>query len=340
MSTERLVHTSQNSYTEEKPEYELLVGHHRTDGSFKTDEQLRVEYLHRTDSLIHKLTHGVEVVDPQTGERTREIPDTVIFLDKSARPLAWMMRELWDRLALDDEGNVAKQPDIKFLNIDRNQWVNTLDPQGNGILDVDRVDDSDIRSLRSIFVSPRLKKDGLTEEIDNSPSSLDGKTILVVDEVHSTGRTLQIAEDMLGRAFPSAKIAGAHWMAGVATKGLATGNADLPIWYKKDDPTGRGVNDRHKQPSGAEFANITQRLGAWFLSTRFNKPDESSMKLRQEIRQLANDTSVPVRISTDRYDVGTDEGFDAYSQHIQRVNNGASMHEVQKELERIRVQKR
>ena len=301
-------------------EYKVLKGHQRTDGSYKSDEMLKMEYIHRTDTLIHIMTHGANYHDGVNGEIVTRKPDNVIFLDKSARPLAWLVRELWNKLAIDDNGQIAEMPDMNFLNIDRNQWVNTVDHQGNGTLDVDRVDDSVIRSLRSIFVSPMHKSTGITDEIDNVPASLDEKYILVVDEVFSTGRTMNIAEKMLERAFPSAHIAGFHWMSEVATKGQAVGNADLPIWYKKDSPLGRGVNDRMKNPSGQESANITQKLGAWFLSTRFNKPDELSMMLRDDMKQLANDDSIPIRLSYDRYDLSDDAEYEKFIAHTERVN--------------------
>ncbi len=316
-------------------DYSILVGHELTDGSKKTTEQLHTEYIRRTDELIHQMTHGVEITNFENGEREHKIPDVVVFLDKSARPLAWLTRELWSRLAVDEEDKVPSMPDMKFLNIDRKQWANRIDRHGNGHLDVSQLDESIIRSLRSIFISPTHKQDGLTDEIDNSPADLDGKTILIVDEVHSTGSTLQMAEGMIAAAFPSANIAGMHWMAGVTDKGFARGNADVPVWYKKQDPRGRGVNDRMKDPSGVPSENLTQRLGAWFLSTRFKGGDPASLQLREEMHRLANDEHVPIRISPFRYDVSTDEGFSDYKAHTERVNNGRSFEDVQASLTQI-----
>ena len=67
--------------------YELLVGHPRTNGSFKSTEQLHTEYVRLTDELVRQVTEGVEVVDPQTGEQTTEKVDYIVWLDKSARPV-------------------------------------------------------------------------------------------------------------------------------------------------------------------------------------------------------------------------------------------------------------
>lgn len=315
-------------------EYSILTGHNRTDGSYKTGEQLRMEYIQRTDRLIHTITDGVEIRDPDTGELSKKRPDTVIFLDKSARPVAWLMRALWNKLAIDENEGIAEQPDIRFLNIDRKQWVNTLDIEGNGVLDINRLDKTILRSLRSIFVSPIDKQDGLTEKIDIAPASLDGKTILVVDEVHATGRTLSIAQKLLQASFPTAQIAGIHWMSGVSNIGQATGNADLPVWYKQDDPRGRGVNDRMKDPSRQQSGNLTQNLGKWFLSTPFRIPDKKSNQLRAEIKNLAHDPNTPIRIATERYDIEDDEGFSKYQSHMERVN-GEAFSVVQAAIKRI-----
>lgn len=271
-------------------EYELLKGHNRTDGSFKSDDQLRTEYIELTDELVRKMTEGVTVQNKETRELETKRPDYVIWLDKSARPVSWLTRELWPLLATDKDGVVPEMPKFGFVNIDREQWVNTVDPDGSGRMDINRVDDTVVRSLRSIFVSPKYKREGLTPDIDTAPSQLDGKTVLIVDEVNATGRTLDIAAKFFERAFPSAQVAGAHWMGGVAKKGEATGNADLPVWYKENDVRGRGIGNRDEVAS-RNSKSRTQRLGGWFLSTRLGEPDESSIKLRKELQHLAQDAA-------------------------------------------------
>lgn len=276
--------------------YELLVGHERTDGSFKTSEQLRSQYIELTDELIYTITSGVEVVNNQTGERELRSPDYVIWLDKSARPVAWLTKELWPILAQEEDGSVPGMPEFKFVNIDREQWVNMIDPNGVGAMQVDNIDSSIIRSLRSIFTEPKYKSEGLTEAIDSSSSLLDNKVILIVDEVQASGRTLNMANSFFKKAFPSANIATKHWMAGQTTKfvpgaGMAQGNADLPVWYKESTVSGRGVGNRNDRLS-EQSKSITQRLGSYFLSTRLQGPDPDSRQLRQEIKQLAEDVKI------------------------------------------------
>lgn len=283
-------------------EYELLVGHPRTDGSFKTSEQLRMEYINLTDGLIHKMTHGVTEYNPETRSSETVKPDYVIFLDKSARPVAWLTNELWDTLAPEPGSTeIPKKPEFRFLNIDREQWVNHVDPSGEGMVDMSRVQDSVIRSLRSIFVEPKDKRDGLTEAIDTAPAALDDKQVLVVDEVISSGRTLKIAKAFLRKAFPTAKVAGTYWMSGTTMKAGAKGNADLPVWYHEKVEGGRGVGNR-TDGTREISPNLTQQLGRWFLSTRFPEVDQAGLQLRREFHQLATNPDVPVIPSYERDD--------------------------------------
>jgi len=271
-------------------EYTLLTGHARSDGSWKSTEDLQREYVRLTDDLVYKMTHGVEVTNKETGETEFKKPDYVVWLDKSARPLSWLTRDLWDTLAAEPDGSVPEMPQMRFVNIDREQWISTVDPTGSGRTDVGGVHQDIIRSLRSVFLTqkPNMPEDLSDSRIDTMDSQFDDKTVLIVDEVRSTGRTLAIAHNFFERAFPKAQIATAHWMGGMAMKGGATGNADLPVWYRADTVLGRGVSDRDTAISG-KSTNRTQRLGQWFLSTRLRQNDSSSTQLRDELHHLAAD---------------------------------------------------
>lgn len=270
-------------------EYELLKGHYRTDGTFKSDEELKTEYVRLTDDLIHRMANGIEVTDPVSGEKTTKPVDFVVWLDKSARPLSWLTRDLWPLMARDQDGNIPPQPQHKFVNIDRNQWTSTIDPDGIGSTDVSRLDDTIIRSLRSIFLEKNAdRSEGLTDRIDSAPSLFDGKTVLIVDEVRSSGRTLQYAHSLFRRAFPDATVGTTYWMGGVTVKNGAVGNADLPVWYSDKTDYGRGIGNRHVDRSRLS-ASTAQRLGAWFLSTPLPEADPKSQQLRVELRQLSED---------------------------------------------------
>lgn len=271
-------------------QYEIVNAHHKTNKEYRTTEQIHTRYITLTDELVRKATEGVEAVSERTGEVSIERPDYFIWLDKSARPLSWLTKDLWPVLAQNADGSIPKMPESKFVNIDRNQWTSSIDPNGVGHSNVDNIDPSIIRSLRSIFLqNPNDRDAGLTEAIDTAPTLLDGKTVLIVDELHSSGRTLKYSEQFFKRAFPDAKVAGAHWMGGMTSnKSGAIGNAETPVWYSDTTELGRGIGNRNIDLSGSS-KNPTQRLGAYFLSNALKEPDSRSIQLRRELHQLAED---------------------------------------------------
>lgn len=298
------------SPSETEFDYKLLAGHNRTDGSYKTDKQLRMEYITLTDKLIETIQEGAFVKDPETGKVEQKPFDNVIFLDKSARPVSWLVRALWDRLAFDEDGSQTPMPKMNFLNIDREQWIGSVDEEGTGLVDVSHLSPSIIRSLRSIFVVPNHKGPKIDEAIDDAPATIDNKNVLIVDEVRSTGRTMNIARKLLNRAFPTTHFETACWMGGQTAKyvksssrgrTLTYGNADLPVWYREDSEFGRGVGNRQVDhlPDGT---SRTQQLGRWFLSRRFKTVDQDSLQLRKEIEYLASHPDVPIRPSPYRDD--------------------------------------
>lgn len=312
-------------------EYELLRGHERTDHSWKSSAELRTEYVRRTDDLIHMITDGVEVKDSETGEKHKEPYDFVVWLDKSSRPLSWMTKALWRQMAVDKEGNVLPEPQHRFVNIDRNQWTSQVDPNGVGQTYVGDVDPSIIRSLRSIFLAnPADRRDGLTEQIDRAPTQFDGKNVLIVDELNSTGRTLQYAKGFFQRAFPEARIDGTHWMGEITSVGSAIGNADVPVWYTDTSEGGRGIGNRNIDRSRLS-KSTTQKLGAWFLSTPLGRLDPKSDQLRKEIDRLAQDAKdgkILVEPSRER---------DDYEERVLSYNNLKSYEEFKaKRAEQIK----
>lgn len=309
--------TSPSDGSDYEPEfrYRLLRGHRRTNGTFKDDETLRAEYVHLTDELIYKMTGGEVEFRSLSGDVVKDArPDYVIWLDKSARPVAWLTKELWPQLASDSDGSIPEMPEFRFVNIDREQWAPTLDPLHTGFMDYSAVPQNITRSLRSIFIRPELKRDGITDAIDDTPSELDGKNVLIIDEVRASGRTLEMAKAFFKRAFPSSYVSGAHWMSRTVSNTDGSGNADLPVWYKSDTPYGRGVGNRDTDKS-LRSPSLGQRLGAWFLSTALDGGDEDSITLREEMKHLSDDVSegeILVIPSFDRPD---------YFDRAERLNN-------------------
>lgn len=258
---------------EQKPKYEILKGHRRTDGTEKSVEELEMEYVRLTDKLIHSMTHGINFHTPDR-EVIVEKPTVVIFLDKSARPVSWLTRELWDTLAPEPGSDeIPKQPDFKFLNIDRKRLRRNLDPNGSGRFDANYFNEEQIIGLRSIF---NADHDGSFD----TPNPLDDQYIMIVDEVTATGATMEMARSLVQRAFPNSLVQGEYWMEGITTRNGATGNADLPIWFNDQIETGRGVGDALPDDAITDPAQL-------FLSRRFPVADEKSLMLRNDFKVLA-----------------------------------------------------
>lgn len=248
-------------------DWELLVGHGVIDGRTVSGASVRAQYLHLTDRLINVVTSG------SFGR--------VIFLDKSARPVCWLMRHAWKLLSPTfDDGGVASRspmPQCTFLNIDRLQWRELMDPSGAGRYDVDEVPTAAVDGLRRLFdVNGAGTRSWMTES-----------RVLVVDEVRVSGDTSKIAAGILGRAFPNSTFVATQWMSPkLVTRNGNRYNNQLPVWYRADSHLGRGVGDR--DPSWAEAQSAWRtRAGAYFTSRPLEAPDPLSERLRLELRALA-----------------------------------------------------
>jgi hypothetical protein len=253
--------------------YDILKAHTKTDGTEKSLPELEMEYVQLTDKLIHNMTHGI---DFRTPEHTivHEKPTVVVFFDKSARPVSWLTRELWDTLAPEPGSDeIPEQPDFKFLNIDRNRLRKKLDPNGCGKFDASYITEDQIIGLRSIF---NVSHDGSYD----TPNALDNQKIMLVDEMLASGATMEIATSIIRRAFPTSLVQGTYWMEKKAYINGAEGNADAPIWYNANSEMGRGVGDALPNESITDPAQL-------FLSRRFPVADEKSLLLREDFKTLA-----------------------------------------------------
>lgn len=262
-------------------DWRLLVGHRTVSGTWLSDESLRTQYVHLTDNLV-----GTVIDDEH---------DLMLYLDKSARPVAWLTNSLWDVLSpcLDQDGQIAARPSrpaIRFLNIDRLQWRDAIDPNDTGAVDIDRLPDEITRDLRrTLLVNPnhRTLSDG---ELMTAPTFLSGRSVLVIDEVRVGGSTVEIACALLAAAIPEATFVGVQWM----RPNLVTGkdgnrrNNQLPVWYRHDTALGRGIGDRDPDRASTA-AEWRTRVGRHFLSRPHDPSvdDAAGRQLRLEMRQLA-----------------------------------------------------
>jgi hypothetical protein len=243
---------------------------------------LRSHYVTLTDKLI-------AVIEGDDQWR----PDDVVFLDKSGRPVGWLVKALWPVLARAAgttyaEGVIPRLPCLRMVNIDREQWWGITGASETGLVDVGRVPRDTVAGLRSVFLDCRPAP---LEDPFLLASWLDGRRVLVVDEVSNTGDTLRIARGLFEAAFPDAQVRSEHWMTPgtVREKGGLTRAATVPVWYRSDTWEGRLVGNR-LDPANPATTWRNER-GRQFLSTRPRVPDQRGIQLRAEIAMVATDVA-------------------------------------------------
>jgi hypothetical protein len=218
-------------------------------------------------------------------------------LDKSARPVEWLFKALWDHLSKMPDGTKYEIPERLFVNIDRIFWSQHIDPENIGNREIDQHDiavSSMISRLRAVF-----EKSNVFQPDQNNPDQSDHdshKKILIVDEVRSTGRTLAYTSAMFKAAFPNIQFEGHHWMGSVGTNGftpegdVVIGDAGVPVWYSDKTILGRGVGDPERHKHRIAGIGLRDMGRAYFLSTRLSLEDRrSSDQLREEMAALAKD---------------------------------------------------
>lgn len=270
-----------------------------------TDPLERMRYVSLTSELIN------HVLKNQT--------ENLIFLDKSARPVYWLMRELWPLLASshdinDEQPHTPPMPKVNFLNIDRGIWIKKTgsfeDDTGPGV----RVDRStvgrDIANLRAAFMANRHDVGLHGEEFDH-PGLLDGKRIMIVDEVRVSGNTLEIAKQFVQKAFPSSSVIAEHWMHPMIDEDKVGNrfNSDIPVWYSDKTALGRGIGDLN-QAGSEQSRHERVRRGNKFFSRPLRIRDQSSINLRNDIRMLVPEIvagDLPLRFNLDNLDETTIE---------------------------------
>lgn len=260
----------------------------------KTPE-LRQEYVQYTENLI--------------ADSIRTNADTVLFLDKSARPVAWLFKSLWPTLGFDEDGP-RPMPHIKFANIDREQWgpvVGRSQDREVGI-DMSRVHPDVVDDLRGLFAADALGDD---EPAADKPTMFDDKDVIIVDEVSASGDTLRMANALFKMAIPEGRFHARHWMTPetkVDKRSGAVVNTKLPIWYSRDYVHGRLVANRADFVS-SHSVSARQRRGAMFLSTRFPEVDQKGVALKLEMQQLGREVAdglIPVRPGISRSEAAQD----------------------------------
>ncbi|MEI7818647.1 MAG: hypothetical protein WCI47_00860 [bacterium] len=244
---------------------------------FETDQDMRADYIQRTESLMLDMI--------------RKDIDTVVYLDKSARPISWFVKELWPVFIKDSERSM---PETKYANVDANSIMHRSADQSRPTdeeIGQFTFTDDQIQGLRELFADPQ----------NPGQSYFDGKKVMILDEIFVTGSSLKLAQRLFEMAFPGAEFTAKAWMIADFHEDRRMSRRtlrEIPVWYHDADEYGRGVGDPTDESN--------------FQSSRFETPDELGNQLRKETHQLAIDImsgKQPIIPDLDRMDSGVYDGM-------------------------------
>ncbi|MDD5726350.1 MAG: hypothetical protein PHC53_02965 [Patescibacteria group bacterium] len=208
---------SASSY--EKDEHESASAH-----SFEilNNPEGREVLLSRIDDLIR-------------GVRLKKT-DTVIFLDKSARPLAWLFNERYKRIF---PGETI--PAIRFINIGpkpiEEDWRSAIEYQDDQFGVFSEKELKRKLMIQSEVPTKQERYDAYIQRVHELQrifgSRFLGKRITLVDEIVHTGNSLERASELFGRAFPNLKrIRTAALFDQDEVSSNFPSNEDLMPWFK------------------------------------------------------------------------------------------------------------
>lgn len=333
----------------------------------KETQQLLSQYLQCTDGLIGKMDGTIPIKDTdvytydqdthnfENEKKDLPPPETIIFLDKSARPVSWLVREFWAKLARlpgtrFDEQQVPKMPDFKFLNIDKRDWLRFMSiPEqhiqdaSDEILDFSLINPEEIARIRAVFSTQPITESNLQEAWQH-PTILNGQHTMIVDEVMSSGLTLEIALKLLAMAVPEATFSGQYWAKpsriplnnGIPVDGKIQYQIEwVPVWYNPEHALGRGIGDRDPDwpetvtSQGREPTRLST-IGRNILSTQSHnlktgqlQPDLKARRIREDIHTMVEALEhgdLLYNPSPDR-PTDTDEEFSQFVNRIETLNN-------------------
>ncbi len=231
------------------------------------------EYLKRRGDGEVQYSYILSTVDLIL-EVLRNKESTVIFLDKSARPVYWLFNELWHDVVslLPGEASKTQKPHILFANIDKNNNPDIVSSSNFDSASIDTESEEYRRLVKKI-------------QTTFGRSFKKQRRVRVVDEVRDTGATLLIARQLFQSAFPKS-IFNISWWKKFATPtadGRVIENGEVPVWYHG--------NNENQYYTG--IANKTDRTT--FLSRPLSEiinPEKDKLglsgQLRREMKKLAN----------------------------------------------------
>ena len=269
--------------------YSILPYQQDSEGNTMEINENATKYISNTARMIAE-------ADGSSEKEGSFKPDTILFLDKSARPVSWFVQRFWKDLAVKD----SKRPDFTFLNIDRTDIYNYLGvPNNDGRsletgkiltpLDFDRIIkdpdskhmlDDIINGIRAYYVDGDIdpNKD-INKQIWSMKTKLDGKDLLIVDETERSGSTMHISKKLMKLAIPEiGMIRGEYFWPKDGSEVVGYGedaevkHGSVPIWYDPNEIKGRGIGDRNENYYSMKYERIQdqislkQKLGSIALS--------------------------------------------------------------------------
>lgn len=306
--------------------------------------------------MVQDTADTIAKLTGETNPPTRRA-DAVIYLDKSARPVSWLVNEMWT------DFTDAPRPGYEgFMAIDRLSWFRAvgLDVDAQGNLNDDfgmswagskakyenfreqkekhPISRSDLARARLALTPNGIEKlceamseteleefsnynplvfesyerdqgemapelpEWIIEKIYSIPTGLEGKKIVVIDEVENSGATARIACDIISDAIgdPDTELdTHIFWHAGVEQ----IGNQEFqmqsaPVWYDHDvnPELGKGIGDVNFRLLREEFLQNPdlEHLNALYIAPfrgrsldMEGKEGESSVELMKEFQRLA-----------------------------------------------------
>lgn len=288
------------------------------------------EQININENLIHYIQDTallISEIDGSLSGDKKQAVDHVVYLDKSARPVSWLVNMFWSEFAVKDEdGKTVKRPPHTYVNIDRSPWfrkvgINVSDDgrqKENGELatysdfinNIGNLTKRNLAEVRALFIEGGIEDENI-DSIMDSPTILDGKRVLIVDEVSRTGSTLSIAAHIFKLAFPETVEIKRSYFWHPTEPPLKIGNENvltsLPVWYDPNTLTGRGIgglNEKyyrqryeHYLELAVENQNIdirklrAQAFAASVFSAPLLREDGSLLSLKEEkkTRELCRD---------------------------------------------------
>lgn len=240
--------------------------------------------------------------------KTREkLPaaDHVIYLDKSARPVSWLVNTFWDSFT------DKKRPAHSYLAIDRMEWFARTDTPVDSTgyirdsdgtsrlatfndIDQDNISREDIARIRALYIPGGIEDEDV-EKIMSTPTGLEGKNITIIDEVGRSGTTLETAKFLVSQAIPEAASVNGYTFWNAGSQIGPNGEAQMrgaPVWYDSGSRAGRGIGDVNEAFFEKRYERYpnnktrAQKFGAIVLGEFINLAEEPGNKSRQLAKEI------------------------------------------------------